>query len=584
MSRGHATARRAIEVRAPAAGVLALDDLDAPGGRRLRALTRDPDGTWWTSEPPVGRYWLVLDGDRIPNPRSTWQPEGFDGPSAIDDGVHAWTDADWRGRPLEDCVIYELHVGTFGGAAGFDGVIERLDHLVALGVGAVELMPVHTFPGDRGWGYDPVQMSAPQETYGGPRGLRGLVDACHARGLAVVMDVVYNHTGPLGNHLPRLGAYAHAAFTPWGDAVNLDGPGSDAVRRMIIEDAVRWIEVHHVDGLRIDAVHAFVDRSAMHIVEEIAAAVHAAGQRAGRTTWVIAESDLNDPRVVRPTSEGGYGCDASWSDDLHHALHAAVTGDRHGWYADFDGLDAVADAMEHGYVWRGGTASFRGRRHGRALDGLSRCHLLGYSQTHDQVGNRALGERLCHLVEPAVAELVAGLVLTAPFVPMLFQGEEWAASTPFQYFTSHPDEELGRAVREGRRKEFAAEHEDLEPDDIPDPQAPSTFERSSLRWGELPAPEHAAMLDWYRALIALRRAEPDLRSCGADDTAVRPGTPPHTLVIRRRGLVVAANFATAGAIVGERWSEVLLANRPEVATLAVGGTLAPHGFVVARPV
>lgn len=583
MSRGPSTARRAIEVWAPDAGVLALDDLDAPDGRQLRALTRDPDGTWWTSEPPAGRYWLVLDGDRIPDPRSTCQPEGFDGPSAIDDGTHGWTDHGWRGRPLDECVIYELHVGTFGGPAGFDGVIERLDHLVDLGVGAIELMPVHTFPGERGWGYDPVQLSAPHAAYGGPQGLRRLVDACHARGLAVVMDVVYNHAGPLGNHLPRLGPYAHAAYTPWGDAVNLDGPGSDAVRRMIVEDAVRWIDVHHLDGLRIDAVHAFVDRSAVHIVEEIAAAVHAAGARAGRTTWVIAESDLNDPRVIRDVDAGGYGCDASWSDDFHHALHVALTGDRHGWYADFDGLADVADALEHGYVWRGGSASFRGRRHGRPLGDLPRGRLLGYSQTHDQVGNRALGERLCHLVRHELAELAAGLVLTGPFVPMLFQGEEWAASTPFLYFTSHPDDDLGRAVREGRRKEFAAEHDELDPEDIPDPQAPATFERSTLRWAERDEPEHRAMLDWYRALVALRRAEPDLRTSAPSDTEVRRGTPPGTLVVRRGGLVVAVNLGDTAAVTGERWREVLLANRPEVATLAVGGTLAPHAFVVARP-
>ncbi len=575
-------ARRVVEVWAPDAGVLAIDDLDAPEGRTIRALTRDPDGTWWTADAPAGRYWLVLDGDRIPDPRATWQPEGFDGPSAVDEGGHDWTDAGWRGRSLADCVLYELHVGTFGGEAGFDGVIERLDHLVDLGVDAIELMPVHTFPGDRGWGYDPVQLSAPLEAYGGPRGLRRLVDACHARGLAVVVDVVYNHAGPLGNHLPRLGPYAHAASTPWGDAVNLDGPGSDAVRRMIVEDAVRWIEVHHVDGLRIDAVHAFVDRSALHVVEEITAAVHAAGERAGRTTWVIAESDLNDPRVVRPFEQGGYGCDATWSDDFHHALHAAVTGDRHGWYADFAGLDDVVDALEHGFVWRGGTASFRGRRHGRPIADLPRCRLLGYSQTHDQVGNRALGERLCHLVEPGVAEIVAGLVLTAPFVPMLFQGEEWAASTPFLYFTSHPDDALGRAVREGRRAEFAAAHEGLAPEDIPDPQSVATFERSVLRWDECEEPAHRAMLDWYRALIALRRAEPDLRSCSAADTAALRGAPPRTLVVRRRSLVVAANLGTTAVTVGEGWRDVLLANRPEVALLALGGTIAPHGFVVAR--
>lgn len=574
-------AHRVVELWAPDAGLLTLDDLDAPGGAQRRPRARDPDGTWWTSDPPAGRYWLVLDGERIPDPRSTWQPEGFDGPSAVDDGAHDWTDHAWTGRDLADSVVYELHVGTFGG--GFDGVIDRLDHLVELGVDAIELMPVHTFPGPRGWGYDPVQLSAPHVAYGGPAGLRRLVDACHARGLAVVIDVVYNHMGPLGNHLPRLGAYFDPGRgTPWGDAINLDQAGSDAVRRMLVADALRWIEVFHVDGLRLDAVHAFVDLSAVHLVEELTAAVHAAGERLGRTTWVIAESDLNDPRIVRSVADGGYGADAAWSDDLHHAIHVALTGEQRGYYADFSGLPDVADALAHAYVWRGATVPSRGRRHGRPIGNLSRHRFLGYSQTHDQVGNRAFGDRLCHLVGRAHAEIAAGIVLTAPFVPMLFQGEEWAASTPFLYFTSHPDEWLGRAVRDGRRKEFAASHDVADPTAVPDPQAKETFDRSVLRWDELDEAEHRDMLEWYRALIALRRREPDLRSAGPDDTMIAPGTPPGCLMVRRRDLVVAANIGTSNVTVSNGWRYVLLANRPDVATLALGGTLPAGSFIVAR--
>lgn len=488
-----------LVVWAPLASSVEVDELGL-GRRRLAC----GEGGTWTGAPAQAPYFLVVDGFEMPDPRSPAQPDGFDGRShPVDFAEFVWTDAAWSARELADSVLYELHVGTFTPDGTFDAVVDRLDHLVALGVDAIELMPVNTFPGRRGWGYDGVQWFAPHPAYGGPAGLQRLVDACHARGVAVVLDVVYNHLGPLGNHLARLGPwFTDRISTPWGSAVDLDGPESAGVRRTIVDNARHWIEHYHVDGLRLDAVHALHDRSPVHIVAEVAEAVRDAGRRAGRRTFVVVESDLNDPVVVEDPTRGGWGADAAWSDDLHHALHVALTGEQRGYYGDFTGIADVATALEHVFVYSGGHAPSRGRVHGRPAGDVPRERFLAYSQTHDQVGNRPLGERLEHLAGPDAARAAAATVVLSPFVPMLFQGEEWAASAPFLYVTDHPDAELARAIQEGRAREFADLHLGTEP---PDPQDIATFERSTLDWREPGRPGHAEMLQWYRELIALRR-------------------------------------------------------------------------------
>ena len=510
-------------------------ELVTTGGRRR--LDAAGEGWFRTRRPPAGTdYHLSLDGGAVlPDPRSAFQPAGPNGPSrTVDHDAFRWTDAARPGVALADLIIYELHIGTFTAEGTFDGATRRLGDLVDLGVTAIELLPVAEFPGDRGWGYDGVDLYAPHHGYGGPDGLKRLVDAAHARGLAVILDVVYNHLGPDGNHLAEFGPYFTSAYTtPWGDALNFDGPDSGPVRAHFVDNAIFWLERYHLDGLRLDAVHAINDRSAQHLLEELARRVAAIAE--GPRRFLIAESDLNDPQVVTPREQGGYGIDAQWSDDLHHAIHALLTGERTGYYADFGTVDDLSKALRQAFVYDGRHSTFRGRPHGRAATGLSGHRFLAYSQDHDQVGNRARGERLEHLVGPAKARIAAALVLLSPFVPMLFQGEEWAAGTPFQYFTDHgPD--LGRQVRDGRRQEFAAFGWD--PLQIPDPQDRATFERSKLRWEERALGEHAAMLGWYRDLIALRRSEPALRD--GDLGVVRVDHRPDGRIVVERGPITLA--------------------------------------------
>jgi maltooligosyltrehalose trehalohydrolase len=444
-------------------------EMEALGGRH--AMTRDEHGFWRTDlRLAAGTdYWFRVDGrDPRPDPRSPWQPAGVHGRSrTVDHGAFAWTDAAWQPPALESGVVYEMHVGTFTAEGTFDAAIARLDHVADLGVTHVEIMPVAEFDGARGWGYDGVDLFAPKHSYGGPDGLKRLVDACHARGLAVILDVVYNHLGPAGNYLEEFGPYFTDRYaTPWGKAVNLDDAGSDEVRRFILDNALSWLRDYHFDGLRLDAVHALLDRSAVHLLEQLAGEVARLGETLGRRLVVIAESDLNDPRIVRRPSEGGYGMDAQWSDDYHHALHAAVTGEAKGYYNGFGSLRQVAKALTDGFVFDGQYAPSRGRRHGRPLGNVSGHRLLAYVQTHDQVGNRAKGERWSHLASEGAVHAAAALTLTAPYVPLLFQGEEWATAAPFQYFTDHGPE-LGRAVTEGRQREFADFGWD--PGDVPDP-------------------------------------------------------------------------------------------------------------------
>jgi maltooligosyltrehalose trehalohydrolase len=514
------------------------------GGER-HPLTRDDRGWWYLERPvPAGTdYGFSLDGGPVlPDPRSPWQPQGTDGPSrTVDHDAFSWSDGSWRGLHLPSAVLYELHVGTFSTSGTFAGAIAHLDHLVDLGVDAVELLPVAEASGERGWGYDGVDLFAPHHAYGGPDGLKTLVDACHARGLGVVLDVVYNHLGPAGNYLGRYGPYFTDRYiTNWGDAVNVDGPDSGEVRSFIVDNVLAWLRDYHVDGLRLDAVHAIADRSAVHILEEISAAVGALAAHAGRPLFVIAESDLNDPRFVTPRLAGGYGLDAAWADEFHHAVHAALTGQTDGYYEDFGSLAQVATALRRAWVYAGEYSRHRRRVHGRPPAGLDASAFVVCVQNHDQVGNRAAGERLCHLTGPGRARIAAALLLCAPFVPLLFQGEEWAASAPFQYFTDHRHPDLGRAVTAGRTHEFSSFG--WAPETVPDPQDPATFERSKLDWSEVDAAEHASMLEWYRTLIALRRRLPDITNPDLGATEVALSADGTVLVLRRGAVAVTVNL------------------------------------------
>lgn len=487
--------------------------VDVRIGERDTPLSR-ADGDWWEVEVenagPRTDYGFVLNGDGsvLPDPRSPWQPNSVHGRSRVlDHAAFLWTDAAWRAPVFKNAVIYELHVGTFTPEGTFAAAERRLEYLKTLGITHVELMPVASFPGARGWGYDGVDLFAPQQAYGGPQGLKHFVNAAHAQGLAVLLDVVYNHLGPSGNYLSRFGPYFTAEYhTPWGDAVNFDEAGSDEVRRFFIDNAKMWLRDYHFDGLRLDAVHAYMDRSATPFLEQLSQEARTLERETSRSYALIAESDLNDPRVIARREHGGCEMDAQWSDDFHHALFALLTGERSGYYADFGSMADLAKALRSGFVYDGQHSDYRGRAHGRPLEGIPLWRLLGYIQNHDQVGNRAQGDRLSPLVSPARAKIAAAVVLTAPFVPLLFQGEEWAASTPFLYFTDH-EPDLGRLVSEGRKSEFAAFG--WKPEDVPDPQDEATFARSKLRWEELSGSGHAEILAWYKNLIALRRAHPE---------------------------------------------------------------------------
>ncbi|GAC1459236.1 MAG: malto-oligosyltrehalose trehalohydrolase [Ktedonobacterales bacterium] len=573
-----------LRVRAPQARTVEVQI----GGARV-PMTGGAHGWWLADVPgaaPNADYAYSLDGaEPLPDPRSPWQPTGVFGPSRlVDHGAFPWTDERWQAPPLSAGVVYELHVGTFTPVGTFESAIARLDHLVALGITHVELMPVSEFPGDRGWGYDGVDLYAPHHAYGGPDGLKRLVDACHARGLAVLLDVVYNHLGPSGNVLGRFGPYFTERYTtPWGPAVNLDGPGSDEVRRFICDNACMWLRDYHCDGLRLDAVHALVDTSAVHLLEQLAQEVEELAAHLGRRLVLIAESDLNDPRLIRSREAGGYGLDAQWSDDFHHALHAVLTGERDGYYADFGSLADLARALEHAYVYEGRYSAFRQRRHGRPATGLPGHRFLGYLQNHDQIGNRATGERSSALMSPGRLQIAAALVLTAPFVPMLFQGEEWGATAPFLYFADHQDPDLARAVTEGRRAEFAAFG--WNPDAVPDPQAPTTFARSKLDWSELGREPHAALYEWHRRLLRLRRALPALADGRLDRVRVRCDEVARWLTMERGPVVVACNLADHPQCVPlpqRATRQLLLASVPEIAIVDGCIALPPDALAVVR--
>jgi maltooligosyltrehalose trehalohydrolase len=536
-----------------------------------RAMERDDDGWWRLDVPSAGpgddyAYVLPDAASPLPDPRSPWQPQGVHGPSRVyDHSAFAWTDQAWTGRQLPGAILYEMHIGTFTPEGTFDAAIARLDHLVDLGVDLVELLPVNAFNGDYNWGYDGVCWYAPHQPYGGPDGLKRFVDAAHARGLGVVLDVVYNHFGPSGAYAPMFAPYLSShGSNPWGDSINLDGPLSDEVRRYIADNVLMWLRDYHIDGLRLDAVHALVDHSAINLLEQLAVEVESLSAHLGRPLSLIAESDLNDPKLITPREAGGLGLTAQWDDDVHHALHTLLTGERQGYYGDFGSLDCLQTVLEGAFFHAGTWSSFRQRRHGRPV---SRSYVPGHRfvaflQNHDQIGNRAVGDRLSALLSPGLLKVGATLLLTAPFTPMLFMGEEWAASSPWQFFTSHPEPELAAAVRTGRRREFAA-HGWAEAD-VPDPQDPATFERSKLDWDEIAKPSHAEIFDLYKRLIGLRRAQPDLSDPWLSRVEVWHGD--QFVVIRRGGCVVAANLAPVTQTVSLRSvpSKVLLATEPGV--------------------
>ena len=558
----------------------------------VHAMTRSDDG-WWhaaVDAPADARYGYLLDDDPtvLPDPRSARQPDGVHERSQLwDAGSASWTDAGWAGRPVEGAVIYELHLGTFTPAGTFDSAIEKLDYLVDLGIDFVELMPVNSFSGTHGWGYDGVLWYSVHEPYGGPAGLVRLVDACHARGLGVLIDAVFNHLGPSGNYLPKFGPYLSSASNPWGEGINIADADSDEVRRYIIGCALRWMRDFHADGLRLDAVHALVDTTAVNILEELATETDWLSTQLGRPLSLIAESDLNDARLITPRDEGGftggYGLTAQWDDDIHHAIHTAVSGERQGYYADFGSLATLAQTLRHGFFHAGTYSSFRRRRHGRPLDtsertGIPATRLLAYTCTHDQVGNRALGDRPSQNLTVGQQAIKAALVLGSPYTTMLFMGEEWGASTPFQFFSSHPEPELARATAEGRKAEFAGHGWDA--DDIPDPQDPQTFQRSKLNWAEVGAGEHARLHRLYRDLIALRRNEPDLADPWLDHLVVDYDEDQHWIILRRNRLMIACNLGTEPTTLPVTGELVLAWDRPEIG----GGTteLPAHSFAILR--
>ncbi|WP_348790030.1 malto-oligosyltrehalose trehalohydrolase [Leifsonia sp. NPDC080035] len=543
-------------------------------GHGALPLARGERGWWRLAAPveddrPTLDYGFVVDGaGPHPDPRSLRQPDGVHALSReFDPGAYAWTDRDWRGLDLTGAVIYELHIGTFTPEGTFAAAEDRLDHLADLGIDAVEVLPVNAFNGPYGWGYDGVLWYAVHEPYGGPDSYQRFVDACHRRGIAVIQDVVYNHLGPSGNYLPVFGPYLSEGRNTWGSSMNLDGPRSDEVRAFILDNVEYWLGDMHVDGLRLDAVHALRDTRAEHILEAMSRRAAAVSARTGRPATLIAESDLNDPRLIRERARNGYGLDAQWDDDVHHSIHVALTGETAGYYADFADEGALTKVFTRGFYHDGTYSSFRERHHGRPLDAhIPHTRLVSFSQDHDQIGNRAAGDRLTATLDDGRLAAAAALTLLGPFTPMLFMGEEWGASTPWPFFASHPEPELAEATRAGRIEEFAQMGWDR--DAVADPMDPATFESAKLDWSEPAHGGHAALLDWYRELIALRRTVP----VGARASEVsRDGT---TFSWRRDGIRVTVGLsgtgagAAAGAAAGD--AEVLARFADAVVVTRVG--------------
>lgn len=537
--------RCAFRVWSPGRAAVELR-LEAPGARAV-PLEAEGEGYWSAvveGVEPWALYRYSLDGAAArPDPASMSQPRGVHGPSGIvDHAAFRWDDSRWRGIPLDKLVLYELHVGTFSEQGTFDAVITRLPELAALGINALQIMPIAQFPGDRNWGYDGAYPFAAQASYGGAGGFKRLVNAAHRQGFAVLLDVVYNHLGPEGNYLADFGPYFTDRYrTPWGSAVNVDGPHSDHVRRYFIENALSWLRDFHVDGLRLDAVHGIYDFSAVPFLADLSEAVERLSKETGRELALIAESDLNDARMLRARELGGFGLDAQWCDDFHHSLHVLLTGEREGYYSDFTGVSDLAAALNDAFVYAGRYSSFRGRRHGNSAAGCLGRSFVVCAQNHDQVGNRMLGERLSTLTDFERQKLAAGALLCAPYVPMLFMGEEYGETNPFLYFVSHSDPALAQAVREGRRREFEQFKWKGEP---PDPQAPETFGRSKLNWAARGEGRHALLLEFYRTVLSLRAGNPDLSSLDREQARAEGDEVRGTLRLKRgRGVIAFMNFS-----------------------------------------
>jgi maltooligosyltrehalose trehalohydrolase len=554
----------------------------------IEPMESTSDG-WWVADVDAkagAEYGFLLEDDDtvLPDPASRWQPNGVHRPSRIyDQASFEWTDAAWPGRTLPGGVIYELHIGTFTPEGTFDAAITHLEHLVSLGITHVELLPVNAVNGVWNWGYDGVGWYAVTEPYGGPDGLKRFVDAAHAHGLAVVLDVVYNHLGPSGNYLPLFAPYLTHGTNEWGDLINLDGAESAPVRRFIIENALMWLTDYHLDGLRLDAVHALQDRSDPHLLSELAREVDAASTRQARPLTLIAETDQNDASIVAPLAAGGSGMDAQWDDDVHHALHALLTGERRAYYVDFGPLEVLAKVLTSAFLHDGTFSTFRGRVHGRPVD---RSSVPGHRfvvalQTHDQVGNRETGERITALTTPDLAAIGAVLLLTAPFTPMLWMGEEWAASTPWPYFTSHPEPDLIARADKRRIDEFT--NWDWDAARMIAPQDPRAFHDAKLRWDELTEDGHRPMLDLYRALIALRRTEPDLADPRLELVEVDYDEVQRWVVVHRGSLRVVVNLGDEPlpVPVPAATGEILLATG-RVDSAVDGLRLSPRTAVIAR--
>ena len=546
---------------------------------------------WWrvdlSPEQSRADYGFSLDGGpTLPDPRSPFQPHGVHGLSRpMDHSAFEWRHARWRQAPLSSAVIYELHIGTFTTAGTFDAAAERLGYLRELGVTHVEVMPVAEFSGTRGWGYDGVDLYAPHHSYGGPDGMKRFVDAAHGHDLGVILDVVYNHLGPEGGYLGKFGPYFTDRYcTPWGDAINLDDRDSDEVRQFFCDNALMWLRDYRVDGLRLDAIHAIFDASAIHFLEQLGAQVRDLEAAVARNLLVIAESDLNLPRIVTPREAGGYGLDAQWNDDFHHALHTILTGENHGYLDDFGSIAQLAKALTRGFVYDGTFSKSRHRRHGAPVVGLSAHRFVAFLQNHDQIGNRALGERLGHLMTIDQLKLAAAMLMTAPFVPMLFQGEEWNASSPFQYFTDHQDKDLAESVRKGRKAEFA--HFVANASEIPDPQHQNTFERSKLDWNERERGAHREILEWYRQLVRLRRCSPDFHDGKLDPDAVTFDESKRWICISRGRAVVVCNLSPISQHVPVADAcelRISLASRSGVRLDAAGIDLPPVSVAILIP-
>jgi maltooligosyltrehalose trehalohydrolase len=548
-------------------------------------------GGWWNAIVPSAKagddYGFILDGEGpFPDPRSSAQPNGVHKLSRlVDQNSFSWTDEKFKPRPLSAAVIYELHVGTFTSSGTFLSAIEKLGHLTELGVTHIELMPVVEFSGNHGWGYDGVDLFAPHHALGRPDDLKKFVNACHACGLAMILDVVYNHLGPAGNYLSKFAPYFSKKFaSPWGEGLNFDGADSGEVRRFFCDNALMWLRDFHFDGLRLDAIHGIVDMSATHFLEQLKIEVDQLSMKLGRDLILIPESDLNDPRLLWPRERGGFQLDAQWSDDFHHALHTVLTGEHNGYYSDFGTLAILAKALRHAFVYDGNYSTHRRRNHGRSSEGLSGHQFLGYLQNHDQIGNRAQGERTSQLINIGKLKIGAALVFASPFVPMLFQGEEWGASTPFYYFTDYQEPELAKAVREGRCREFAMFG--WKPEDTADPQAAETFEKSKLKWPELKQEKHARIFNWYKQLIRLRSDEPLLNNGRMDCVDASFDEVARSFIIKRGNISVICNLSTheQSISLGRGRYQLLLTSEADNVLTNGQITMAPETVIIIKEI